>query len=186
MLQERIYPTTFDTSKKINRIMIIGCGGSGKTTFSKKLHSILNLPLVHLDKEYWQPYWTKPTIEFWENSVENLASKELWILEGNYGGTFDIRLKRVDLVIWLDMPMPLCLYRVMKRSIQNHGKVRPDLPEGCKDKISFEFLHYIFSFPWSGRKRIVRRLGKSPFGHQIVQLKSRKQTEDFLNNFKAS
>lgn len=163
--------------------MIIGCGGSGKSTFARKLGKPTGLPVIHLDKAFWKPNWEEPEKEEWAQKVRQIVAKEKWILDGNYSGTFPIRLARADLVIWLDRPMPLCLFRVIKRSILNQGKTRPDMGEGCRDRLTLEFVHYIFRFPWDGRKRIIRKLANSPFDFTVVQLRTEKQIHNFLNDF---
>ena len=181
MFFKRHYPFRIESSENIRRIMIIGCGGSGKSTFSRKLGKLTGLPVTHLDKVYWKPNWEEPEKEEWSKKVEQIANKENWILDGNYSGTFPIRLARTDLVIWLDRPMLLCLFRVIKRSLLNWGKTRSDMGEGCKDRLTLEFVHYIARFPLDGRNRIIRKLANSPFDFEVVQLRKRKQIRDFLN-----
>ncbi|MCR9286071.1 hypothetical protein OAF63_03050 [Saprospiraceae bacterium] len=183
-MSPRIYSSNLNCTNTPGRIMLIGCGGSGKTTLSKKVKTITNLPLVHLDKAYWLPNWTEPSKEDWTRKVTLLASEEKWILEGNYSGTFPIRLKRADLVIWLDTPMPICLWRAIKRSIINFGKLRPDIGSGCREKLSIEFFFYIFKFPWVGRKRLIKRLAASPFDFEVIQLKDKREANQFLNDLK--
>ncbi|MDR2096312.1 MAG: hypothetical protein LBP76_12475 [Treponema sp.] len=78
-------------SKLGKRIMIIGSCGSGKTTLAIQLSNILKLPIIHLDKEYWKPGWVETSKEEWENKQNKLVLDENWIIDGNYGGTFDIR-----------------------------------------------------------------------------------------------
>jgi hypothetical protein len=74
----------------MKRIMVIGCCGSGKSTLSLKIQRITGLPLFHLDQYYWQPNWSEPSKEKWEKIVADLANKEEWIIDGNYGGTMDL------------------------------------------------------------------------------------------------
>ena len=179
-MTNRIYPSEFEFISMPQRVMIIGCGGAGKSTLSRKLGELTKLPVIHLDREFWKPNWVEPDKGEWAQKVESLAKEEKWILEGNYSGTFSIRLARVDLVVWLDMPMPLCLWRVIKRSILNYGKVRPEMGEGCPDRISLQFLHYIMTFPWRGRRRIIKKLGASPFNFEVVQLKNKAEVRRFL------
>jgi len=113
----------------MKRIMIIGCCGSGKSTIARKLQKIIDLPLYHLDQYYWKPNWTETPKEEWEPIVKDLASKEKWIIDGNYGGTMDLRFERADVIVYMDIPTIKCLVRVIGRIWKYHGEVRPDMPE---------------------------------------------------------
>lgn len=181
-MSSRVYSAKLSTDITPKRIMVIGCGGSGKSTLSRKIAAITKLPLTHMDTQFFKPNWVEPSKEEWEQKVETMAAEEKWILEGNYSGTFPIRLKKADLVIWLDRPMPLCLWRVIKRSIVNYGKTRPDMALGCRDRISLSFLHYVAIFPWVGRKRIIQKLKHSPFKFEVVQLKNKKEIQALLSS----
>jgi len=114
--------------------MVIGCCGSGKSTFSKQLKAMLNLELIHLDQYYWKPHWVESDSAEWSNKVQELANKEAWIMDGNYAGTMKWRIARADTIIYLDRSTLTCLWRVIKRTIQHYGKSRPDMPEGCKER----------------------------------------------------
>ena len=126
---------------KIKKILVIGCCGAGKSTFSTKLQSALNLELIHLDQYYHKPNWEEPEKEQWEGIVNNLVQKPTWIMDGNYKGTFDIRFKEADTIIYLDYSTLKCLWRVIKRIVKYHGTVRPDMPKGCEERFDLEFLH---------------------------------------------
>ena len=130
----------------MKRIMIIGCCGSGKSTLARRLHLITKLPLYHLDQYYWKKNWTETPKDEWELIVRDLAEKEEWIIDGNYGGTFQPRMDRADTVIYLNYNTVKCLARVTKRVLKYHGKVRPDMPDGCPERFDFEFFHYVATY----------------------------------------
>jgi adenylate kinase family enzyme len=157
----------------MKRIMVIGCCGSGKSTFSRELHKVLGLNLIHLDQYYWQPNWTETKKSIWEKTVTELANKPEWIIDGNYGGTMDTRLNRADTIIYLDMPAYKCLWRITKRILKYHGKVRPDMPAGCKERFDLEFYHYVLTYNMLRRKSILKKL---------TSLKSDKRIEVFRND----
>ena len=90
---------------KMKKILVIGCCGAGKSTFSKKLHKILKLPLIHLDTYYHKPNWEEPEKEDWKKIVSSLAHRKEWIMDGNFSDTFDIRIPRSDTIIYLDYLM---------------------------------------------------------------------------------
>ncbi|WP_306795338.1 AAA family ATPase [Cohnella sp. GbtcB17] len=101
----------------MNRILIIGSAGSGKSTLSQRISEELKLPVIHLDKYYWKPNWVPTPNEEWDNFVIEATNQEQWIMDGNYTRTLDLRLKRADTVIFLDLSRWLCLYRIIKRRI---------------------------------------------------------------------
>lgn len=143
-----------------NRILIIGCCGTGKTHLSKEIEKETNLPLFHLDKIYWKPNWTKPEPQEWENKVRKLINKDKWIIDGNYISTFDLRLRRADTVVLLDFPRIYPLFRILKRFIQSKlfPSKREYLAKGCPPKIDLDLLKYIWSFNKKMRPRIYEKL----------------------------
>ena len=101
-------------------------------------------------------------------------------MDGHYGSTMDIRLQAADTVIYLDFPRHVCLWRVIKRYVRNRGRTRPDVGEGCQEKIDLEFLLYIWRFK-GNKKRILQRLETSRGqGKQIVRLRSNNQVNHYL------
>lgn len=130
----------------MQRIMILGNAGSGKSTLARLLGQRLGLPVVHLDKLFWEPGWVEPDAEQFRERMRAALRGDAWISEGNYARrTFDLRLPRADLVIWLDTPRWTCLRRVIVRSLLN--RPRPDLAEGCREKLDREFLTFL-KFVW--------------------------------------
>lgn len=131
----------------MQRIVILGNAGSGKSTLARQLGQRLNLPVVHLDTLFWEPGWIEPDAEQFRARVRDAVSPDIWICEGNYARrTFDLRLPRADLIIWLDTPRLTCLTRVIKRSVMN--RPRPDLAAGCSEKLDREFLTFL-KFVWT-------------------------------------
>lgn len=163
----------------IERIIVIGCPGSGKSTLSRQLSDKLGLPLVHLDMLCWREGWKKiPKDEFDKLLMDELI-KPRWIIDGNFNRTIPLRLQYCDTVIWLDYPRITCMLGVLKRVIKYHGKTRPDMGENCPEKFDFEFLRYIWRFNKMYRKRYREMLDKTD-GVQVIVLKNRKEAERFL------
>lgn len=130
----------------MQRIVILGNAGSGKSTLARALGQRLGLPVVHLDKLFWEPGWAEPDAEQFRARVREAISANAWVCEGNYARrTFDLRLPRADLIIWLDTPRLTCLGRVIMRSLLN--RPRPDLPAGCREKLDRAFLTFL-DFVW--------------------------------------
>ena len=137
------------------RIAVIGCPGSGKSTLSRQIAEKSGHPLIHLDYEHWQPGWVSPPKDEWRAMQEQWVQGERWIIDGNYNGTIELRFAAADLVIFLDLPRLLCLWRVMRR----HGQRRPDLrPDVVESSIfSKEFLEFL-GFIWKFKRERVPKI----------------------------
>ena len=164
----------------MNRIMVIGCCGSGKSTFSAKLHALTQLELFHLDQYYWKPHWVETPKTEWVKTVQNLANKPEWIIDGNYGGTMDIRIAQADTIIYFDYPTWKCLWRVLKRVFKYWGRERPDMPEGCKERLDFAFLHYVATFNIIKRKKNLAKLESLKTSKKIIIFKNDTEADRFL------
>lgn len=167
--------------RMMNRVMIMGCSGSGKSTLSVKLGEKLNLPVIHLDKHYWRPDWISTPDEDWHRIAQELTMKDKWIIDGNYSGTMDIRVKRADVIIYLDMPRWLCLYRVIKRRIMYNKKTRPDMHEGCPEKVDLEFLQWVWNFRSKNRKSILEKLEQVKEEKEIIIVNRPKQVDAIIS-----
>ena len=164
----------------VKRIMIIGCCGAGKSTLAKKLHQLTQLPVFHLDQYYWKPDWVESTTSEWGPKVEELATQEAWIIDGNYSGTIDSRLKRADTIIYLDYSTINCLWRITKRIFKYHGETRPDMTEGCVERFDLEFYHYVAVYNLTRRKQLLEKLSTLPTEKSIFILKNDSEVEQFL------
>ena len=142
----------------MRRILVIGSGGAGKSTFSTQLGLQLGLPVLHLDAYFWNAGWVESDKAEWRQTVEGLTAQETWIMDGNYGGTLDIRLAACDTVIFLDMPRFMCLWRILLRRLCFHGKTRPDMAAGCDEHLTWEFIRWVWNYPVARRPQILARL----------------------------
>ncbi|MCC0179003.1 DNA topology modulation protein, partial [Waterburya agarophytonicola K14] len=154
----------------MQRIAIIGSCGAGKSTLSVTLAKKLNLPVIHLDSYYWQPGWQESNSDRWQEIHQKLIEGDRWIIDGNYGGTMELRLSAADTIIWLDFNRYLCLWRVVKRYLQYAGKTRPDMAKGCPEQFNWEFLRYVWHFPEMHRCKIVERLDNFSSNKRIKYL----------------
>ena len=164
----------------MERIIIIGCGGAGKSTLARQLGERLNIPVVHLDKLFWKPGWGEmPEDEFDELHRQELA-KEKWIMDGNFNRTMQERMARCDTIIYLDFSRFACLMGVVKRVLTTYGKCRPDMGEGCPERIDFEFLKWVWNYNRDKRERNYRLLNEAQHAETIV-LKNRRAVKKFLS-----
>ncbi|MHC8400640.1 P-loop NTPase family protein [Pseudomonas sp. MDT1-17] len=172
----------------MQRIVILGNAGSGKSTLARALGKRLGLPVVHLDTLFWEPGWVEPDAEQFRARVSEAIAADAWICEGNYARrTFDLRLPRADLIIWLDTPRLTCFTRVIMRSVMN--RPRSDLPTGCTEKLDRAFLTFL-NFVWNfdGGYRPGIDAVRQAIGPQIptVHLRCRWQIGAFLDSLLAT
>ena len=158
--------------------MIIGPCGAGKSTVSHGLAARLGLALVHMDQLNWQPGWVDAGNDRLHGLLAVEVAKERWLIEGNYASTMEMRLTRADTVVYLDYPLPLCLWRLIKRIVRFHGRTRPDMPENCPERFDGEFLLYVFCWNRGPRQRTEALLR----GHEqkVIRLKNPRALADWL------
>ncbi|WP_161980277.1 AAA family ATPase [Streptococcus sp. S784/96/1] len=131
------------------RIMIIGSPGSGKSTFAQVLAQELKLPLIHLDMLNWIDDKETVSTEVFLERLDKAVAGNSWIIDGNYGNSMVVRLKRAELVIWLKVPRLVCLYRVVKRYLHS---LFQDNSAGNPKRIDWDFIRFIWGFPKSHQK----------------------------------
>ncbi len=164
----------------MKRVLVIGTGGSGKSTLARRLAERTPLPLIHLDAHYWRPGWQPTPADEWQTKVQQILTGQAWIIDGNYGGTLDLRLAACDTVIFLDLPRILCLWRVLKRQVRYFGRTRPELSPGCPERLSWEFLTWIWTYPSRRRGDILNRLAGLDQRKRVVILRSSAEVEQFI------
>ncbi len=131
----------------MKKITLIGSGGSGKSTLARQLGRELNIEVYHLDALFWKPNWVGVLKDEQRKIQEELVERESWIIDGKYGGTMEIRLHAADTIIFLHISRYICLFRAIKRSIKYRNRTRPDMGEGCNEKLDIEFLKWIWQYP---------------------------------------
>ena len=164
----------------MKRVLVIGCGGAGKSTFATRLGEILDIEVLHLDKFYWQSGWTEPSKPDWLTTVGELVRRDSWIMDGNFSGTLEFRFQHCDTIIFLDMPRLLCLWRVTKRRLRYRKRSRPDMADGCDEKLDPEFIRWVWTYPRRSRPKVVRLIQEHSGDKRIVWLRSDSEVEKFL------
>ncbi len=159
---------------------MIGCGGAGKSTFARRLGQLLDIEVVHLDSLYWKPGWIETAKDEWAQTVAELTRRDAWIMDGNYSGTFDIRVRACDTLIFLDMPRRVCLWRIVKRLIVYRRRTRPDMAAGCPEKLDWEFVLWVWNYPRTRRPRVLQLMREHAAGKKMIRLRSPAEAERYL------
>jgi adenylate kinase family enzyme len=157
----------------MQRILVIGSPGAGKSTLASRLAERLGLPLIHLDREYFGPGWTTPTKPEWRERVKLIAARPAWVMDGNYASTFDIRVPCATAIVWLDLPRWQCMLSVLWRVARHHGRTRPDLGPIGPERFDWSFMRWIWSYPNRMRPKTARMLERLRPDQRVYVLRSR-------------
>ena len=163
----------------MNKIIVIGSPGSGKSTFSKKLKEILNIPLYHLDMIWHKEDKTTISKEEFDNKLNEIFKEDKWIIDGKYNRTLELRIKEAEVIYLLDIDVLECLDNAENRV----GKLRTDMP-WKEEELNEEFKRFIIDFPLTSLPRIYELLDKYKDNKKIIILKSRKEIDDYIRSLK--
>ena len=165
----------------MERILIIGCGGAGKSTLARQLGEKLELPVVHLDKLFWKPGWVEESFEEFDRKLAIELEKTRWIMDGNFNRTMPQRLSKCDTIIYLDFSRWACLWGVVRRIITTYGTVRPDMGDGCPERFDLNFLRWVWNYNRDKRQRNYHLLNEATHAEKIV-LKNHRMVKQFLKS----
>jgi len=169
------------TLRERRRILVVGSGGAGKSTFARQLGELTGLPVVHLDRHFWHAGWKATPTDEWNATVARLATAPEWIMDGNFGGSLAIRAPRCDAVVFFDFPRLVCLWGVLQRWFRFRGQTRPDMTEGCPERMSLEFLWWIWRYPRRSRQRILTALASVGRDVLVIRVTSRRAVAKILD-----
>lgn len=166
------------------KIAIIGSPGSGKSTLALQLHKILNIPLFHLDQYFWKPGWQRPDREEFKKIHHKLCDNDSWIIEGMAVRLFDLRAQQADIIIFLDVSLYICLYRIFKRAFLNFGKVGFSSAAECPEKIpDWEFLKYVLFFNKRYKPEVKKILKYYEGQKKIFVIKNQFDIDELIKQF---
>lgn len=166
------------TFRRVDKIAIIGCGGSGKTYLANRLAALLNLPLTHLDGVYYDADWNPLPHEEFAAIQRDLVSAPRWIIEGNYASILPNRLAAADTVIFLDLPAATCLIGILRRRWRYRGGQHAQ--DGVYDRLTWNFVRYICRYRTTMRPRVRQLLAEHRGSARLITMTSHRQVGRFL------
>ncbi|QWW69411.1 AAA family ATPase [Rhizobium sp. WYJ-E13] len=171
-----------DMILRAERIVVIGGSGGGKSTLAQKLASHFDLTYLSIDRDIrWLPGWVERGKEEQRQRIIERIAGERWIMDGTNTSTFDIRLPRTDIVIWVRMPRLLCVWGVLTRWLKHLGRTRPEMAPGCIEKVDWEFLEFIWTFEKKFTPRVTAAIAAHGPHVPVLQVKSRRQMRALLD-----
>lgn len=171
--------------ENVKRVMIIGQPGSGKSTLARTISSELDLPVFHIDHIHWKSGWVERSVTEKNQLCAEVHAKEQWIFEGGRSPTWPERLDRAHVLVWLDLPLSLRAWRVFWRTIHNRKQSPPDLPEGCRERFSWEFTKWIWNSRNTSRDAMHRLYDGVTAEKQAYRLRSRREVSVFVDNLRS-
>ena len=160
----------------MQKVIVIGCPGSGKSTFSKALHDATGLPLYHLDMMNWNTDGTTVPKSVFIERLSRVLDKESWIIDGNYGSTIELRMQYCDTIFFLDYPLEVCINGIKSRK----GTARTDMPYIPPDDEDDKFMEFIKNYNTVSRPKVMELLQK--YSHRnIIIFEERDEASEFLS-----
>ena len=166
----------------MQRVLVMGSSGSGKSTFARRLSEMTGLPFVSLDALYWKPGWVASDNAEFGQRVAAVAGRPQWVMDGNFtsSGAGELRRQSSDTVIWFDLPRWSCMLGIMKRIAGSYGQVRPEMAEGCPEKFDFEFFRYVWTYRRQQRPKLLKYFEGLRADQSFVRFTERTQANAYL------
>ena len=158
-----------------NRILVLGCSGSGKSTFSKTLHEQTGLPLFHLDNLWWNEDRSHISRDEFDKKLETILAKDKWIIDGDYSRTYEMRIRSCDTIIFLDFSEKQCMEGIINRV----GKTRTDIP-WVENQLDPELVELVRNYNGKNRPELYSLIEKYP-DKKVIIFNTREQAQSWLS-----
>lgn len=167
----------------MQRILVMGSSGSGKSTFSKRLSAITGIPIVSVDALFWKPGWVESGKEEFQERLAAAARQPRWIMDGNFTAHLvELRRDACDTLIWFDLPRSTCMMGILTRIAKSYGQVRPEMAPGCPEKIDLEFFRYVWTFREKIRPKLMAYFEGLRPDQTFITFTDRAQADRYLND----
>jgi len=164
----------------VNRIVLVGSGGAGKSTLAIRLGKRLSLPVVHLDEHFWLPGWQRLDVKEQQVVLDRLLDEERWVMDGDHIRTQSQRFSRADTVVFIDYPRYRCLSRVVGRALKHRGRNRPGMNAGCQERVNWALLRWVWRYKVVERPQVLANIEAFSGRTRIVVLRNDGEVERFL------
>ena len=168
----------------MQRVLVMGSSGSGKSTFARRLSALTGIPTVSIDALFWKPGWVESDKYDFERRMIEVAREPRWIMDGNYtrNGAGELRRELSDTIIWFDLPRSTCMLGILGRIAGSYGQVRPEMAAGCPEKIDLEFFRYVWTYREQQRPKLVEYFEGLRPDQSLVCFTARTQADDYLKS----
>ena len=169
----------------MQRVLVLGSSGAGKSTFALKLSAITGLPVIHIDQLYWGAGWVPVPRELYLQRMHEAVAGDRWIMEGNSPSTLDLRMPRVDRIILFDRSRLACIARIGRRIATSYGKVRADMAPGCPERFDWDFLKWVWDYPNKDWHELIGAIDRHNARDRTTTLHSDREAAAFLASLQA-
>ncbi|GAA2411173.1 DNA topology modulation protein [Nonomuraea africana] len=168
---------------QMNRVAVVGSGGSGKSHLARELGRLLNAPVTHLDAVFYDDEWNALPPEKFEAAQRELVAAPRWVIDGNYNSSLHVRLEACDTVVMMDVSTPAALWGILSRQAR-HGAGQH--AQGVYNRIHWGVVRYVTSYRRKMRPQVVAKIHQYAAGKQVVFLTSRAKTRRWLEQLAAT
>jgi adenylate kinase family enzyme len=167
----------------MQRILVMGSSGSGKSTFARRLSAITGIPMVSVDALFWKPGWVESEKAEFHERLSAAARQPRWIMDGNFTSHLvELRRDACDTLIWFDLPRATCIIGILTRTAKSYGRVRPEMAEGCPEKLDLEFFRYVWNFRKQQRPKLLAYFEGLRPDQTFITFTQRSQADRYLSD----
>jgi adenylate kinase family enzyme len=162
----------------VEKVVVVGCCGSGKSYVAREIGRLTGAPVTHLDAIYYDDEWNAAPMDGFADAQHELVARPRWVIDGNYNSTLEIRLRACDTVVFLDLPTRSCLWGMLSRQLR-HGAGQ-NSTNGVYNRINTDVVKYVRGYRRSMRPRVLAKFDEYAGHARVVSLRSRAHARQWL------
>lgn len=168
--------------RRADRMLVFGCSGGGKSTLSQKIATRFGLDYVSIDRDIlWLPGWQERDKAEQLERIKAFSAGHRWIMDGTNTSTFNVRVPRCDILVWVRMPRHVNVWGILSRWAKHAGRTRPEMAPGCPERVNWEFFRFVWTWERIYGPRVIAALEKYAAGKPVLVLKSRAEMRELLD-----